>query len=55
MVMGEVLRKVWKCDRCGHEWLSRNNDKPLRCAGCKSPYWDIPRKKEIKKQNEIKN
>lgn len=38
--MGLGSKTVWKCDICDHEWLSRNNDKPLRCAGCKSPYWD---------------
>ena len=38
MGLGEKL--VWKCDVCGHQWLARNNDKPLRCAGCKTPYWD---------------
>lgn len=27
------------CSRCGHKWQSRRG-KPLRCAGCKSPYWD---------------
>ena len=46
MAMGRVTRKVWKCDRCGHEWLSRDNKKPLCCGGCKSPYWDRPRKKK---------
>lgn len=38
--MGEITRKVWKCDRCGHEWLSRDGENPLRCAKCKSPYWN---------------
>lgn len=41
--MGEVTRKVWKCDRCGHEWLSRDGENPLRCAKCKSPYWNRPK------------
>ena len=27
------------CCRCGHAWRSRRG-KPLRCAKCKSPYWD---------------
>ena len=27
------------CSRCGHAWRSRRG-KPLRCAKCKSPYWD---------------
>jgi len=47
MSMGSVTRKVWKCDRCGNEWLSRDNKKPLRCGSCKSPYWNIPKKKKF--------
>ncbi len=31
------------CARCGHKWHARNG-KPLRCAACKSPYWDRPRR-----------
>jgi hypothetical protein len=27
-----------KCERCGHAWIAMKP--PLRCAGCKSPYWD---------------
>ena len=42
--MGIITKTAWKCDRCGHEWLSRDDEKPLRCASCKSPYWDKPRK-----------
>lgn len=26
------------CERCGHNWKAE--EKPLRCAKCKSPYWD---------------
>ncbi len=29
-----------KCERCGHEWTAKNAS-PLRCAKCKSPYWNI--------------
>ena len=42
--VGVITRKVWKCDRCDHEWLSRDGEKPLRCASCKSPYWNKLRK-----------
>ncbi|HXE07035.1 MAG TPA: hypothetical protein VN612_04005 [Acidobacteriaceae bacterium] len=31
---------VWVCARCGHEWQSKNEERPVRCSGCKSPYWD---------------
>ncbi len=39
--MGRGTKPVWKCDVCSHEWLSRNKDKPIRCASCKTPYWDM--------------
>ena len=52
--MGEITRKVWKCDRCDHEWLSRDNDMPLRCAKCKSPYWNRPRNSNIPKKTKLR-
>lgn len=36
--------RVRKCLRCGHEWFSRTEEKPVCCAKCKSPYWDRPAK-----------
>jgi predicted Zn-ribbon and HTH transcriptional regulator len=43
----KVIRtKVWVCARCGHEWLDRKGQKPLRCAKCKSPYWDTPKRRK---------
>jgi len=30
------------CCRCGHEWATKQ-DRPLRCARCKSAYWDRPK------------
>jgi DNA-directed RNA polymerase subunit RPC12/RpoP len=44
MVLPTVKRDIFKCTRCGHEWLPRSVEKPERCAKCKSPYWDKPRK-----------
>ena len=38
-----------KCEVCGHRWESRQ--KPLRCAKCKTPYWDI-RKSATPNQSE---
>ncbi len=35
------------CKRCGYEWASRDQH-PLRCAKCKTPYWDKERKNVIK-------
>ena len=31
-----------RCLRCGHRWVSRRA-RPLRCASCKTPYWNIPK------------
>ena len=39
-----------KCLRCGHEWHPKSNRRPVRCAKCKSPYWD--RERELVQQVE---
>lgn len=39
---------IHKCKRCGHEWATKN-PRPLRCASCKTPYWDRERKSELGK------
>ena len=31
------------CKRCGHEWRPRQDEPPVQCPKCRSPYWDIPR------------
>jgi DNA-directed RNA polymerase subunit RPC12/RpoP len=33
---------IHKCLRCNHEWASKK-EKPIRCAKCKTPYWDKER------------
>lgn len=42
-------RRLVHCQRCGWQWFPRN-PKPVKCAnpGCKSPYWNTPRK--VKKE-----
>lgn len=35
------------CLRCGHQWSPRNEEKPLRCAYCKSPYWEKASTREV--------
>ena len=49
--MGMGTKLVWKCDVCNHEWLSRDGNKPLRCAGCKTPYWN--KKAELEQAKEL--
>lgn len=46
--VGAVKRDVFKCERCGHEWIShkyRPENPPVACAKCKSPYWNVIRRK----------
>lgn len=50
--MAKVKLEVWgfRCERCGHEWVPRNEPEPRVCPKCKSPYWDRPRKQPKKKR-----
>lgn len=44
----KVKLSGYKCERCGHQWVPRNQNKkedPRVCPKCKSPYWNKPRKK----------
>lgn len=36
------MRKVWRCDACGHEWIPTGEGKPVRCPSrkCRSGKWD---------------
>lgn len=52
--MAEITIKGYKCERCGHEWVSRQPDTgaivaPLVCPKCKSPYWNRPKERKKKK------
>lgn len=46
--MGRIMLQIegYKCERCEHEWASRQADapEPKVCPKCKSPYWNVPRK-----------
>jgi DNA-directed RNA polymerase subunit RPC12/RpoP len=49
--MGKIKITIegYKCERCRHEWIPRNQEEhPRVCPACKSPYWDKPRKKSNK-------
>jgi predicted Zn-ribbon and HTH transcriptional regulator len=45
--MGEIVLRGFICERCGHRWVSRENDKPKVCPGCKSAYWNNPIKQKF--------
>ena len=36
----------FRCDRCEHEWVPRGaaDGEPKVCPGCKSAYWNTPKK-----------
>ena len=35
----------YRCERCGHEWIPKDAGRePIACPGCKSPYWNRPRR-----------
>jgi hypothetical protein len=36
----KVKLPKFECLCCGHKWNPRNEETPIRCAFCKSPYWN---------------
>jgi predicted Zn-ribbon and HTH transcriptional regulator len=51
--VGRVQIWAWKCERCGHVWPPRGDDKekpPVTCPKCKNPYWNQPRKAKATKK-----
>ena len=53
--MGRIKIEGYVCERCEHEWVSRNNitkEEPRVCPRCKSPYWNVPRKRKVKNKNQ---
>jgi predicted Zn-ribbon and HTH transcriptional regulator len=51
MLMKQVKLTVFgfRCTRCGHEWVPREEREPRVCPKCKSPYWNRPRQARAKK------
>ncbi len=52
----EITLKECTCERCGHVWLPRSEETPITCSNprCRSPYWNIPRKRQFKDVKELK-
>jgi predicted Zn-ribbon and HTH transcriptional regulator len=52
--MAKITLPGWRCERCGHEWVARQEweDQPRVCPKCKSPYWATPRKTPKKKEDD---
>ena len=55
--MAKVEIPGWKCERCGHIWVSRQEwaDEPRVCPKCKSPYWNKPRQQKAKNDESKKD
>ena len=56
----KILNWGYRCERCEHDWIPRIKKKvlPITCPGCKSPYWNNPRKNKTKifrKNRKIKS
>jgi len=50
VIFGAVEVTVFRCHcRCGHEWISREPERPRVCPKCKSPNWDRQKKFERNK------
>ena len=50
MAIIDIKKRGFKCERCGHEWIPNDiKVEPTVCPKCKSPYWNKPRKRKIKK------
>ena len=47
---------LYECLRCGHTWYGRTFERPVTCAGCKTPWWDRakPGKKPTKRTRTAK-
>lgn len=42
LLLKATFHGTFTCKRCKHTWIPRKPGKPLRCAACKSPYWERP-------------
>lgn len=41
--MALIKTEAFKCDRCGHIWISEkftHKQPPIACSKCKSAYWN---------------
>lgn len=41
--MALIKTEAFKCNKCGHVWISTiytHKNPPVACAKCKTPYWN---------------
>jgi len=48
-----ILNK-YVCERCGHTWLPRSEERPRVCPKCKSAWWDQERTEPSKDKKDEK-
>jgi predicted Zn-ribbon and HTH transcriptional regulator len=48
--MAEITLRGYQCERCGHKWVPREEERPRVCPKCKSAYWDTARKQDMAKR-----
>lgn len=42
----EIKLVGFRCERCEYEWVPKSIERePRVCPKCKSPYWNVPRRK----------
>jgi predicted Zn-ribbon and HTH transcriptional regulator len=52
-VSSKLKVDAWRCERCGHVWVAKAATvRPVTCPHCKSPYWNKPRQRKAKKNNQ---
>lgn len=51
--MAKIKLNGYRCERCDHEWVPRDEYIPRICPSCKSPYWDMPRGLSGKKRQKL--
>lgn len=41
-----ITLQKFTCERCGHSWIPRSEERPRSCPNpkCRSIYWDKPKK-----------
>jgi predicted Zn-ribbon and HTH transcriptional regulator len=49
-MMADIMLKGFQCERCGHKWAPREEERPRVCPKCKSAYWDTARKQDLAKR-----
>jgi hypothetical protein len=42
----KTARKTYECLRCQYRWTPYHGKRPRRCARCRSPYWDVPKRED---------